>query len=238
MYVGEFLLWFGSAIKAETRKKLKMGYTSGDMTLKEVQKNYTQESVSNNPRPIGPYYAYNDRYLEIRGGMFEKSMTTSRGNANVDKFKDTHLVDYEQLNTAKYNAEKKWRTAVYDTSVSSAMNVFTFAYQYLQISGLKTNLNTLTDSAFIDKASRALLRTYLDIALTASYAILDGIKLKALFCERDKTLTDLLGKIGKAGKVLGYVAKSIAIIDSFGDLCRSMNAVTRGDPGAVEFMIS
>ncbi|MWN91405.1 hypothetical protein GQ597_11940, partial [Gilliamella sp. Pra-s65] len=63
--------WFGSAIKAETRKKLKMGYTSGDMTLKEVQKNYTQESVSNNPRPIGPYYAYNDRYLEIRGGMFE-----------------------------------------------------------------------------------------------------------------------------------------------------------------------
>ncbi|MCX8709376.1 DUF6708 domain-containing protein, partial [Gilliamella sp. B3780] len=31
----------------------------------------TQESVSDNPRPIGPYYAYNDRYLEIRGGMFE-----------------------------------------------------------------------------------------------------------------------------------------------------------------------
>ncbi|MBI0096638.1 hypothetical protein H3T96_14630, partial [Gilliamella sp. W8136] len=24
-----------------------------------------------NPRAIGPYYAYNDRYLEIRGGMFE-----------------------------------------------------------------------------------------------------------------------------------------------------------------------
>ena len=71
MYVGEFLLWFGSAMKAKTRKKLKMGYTSGDMTLKEVQKDYTQESVSNNPRPIGPYYAYNDRYLEIRGGMFE-----------------------------------------------------------------------------------------------------------------------------------------------------------------------
>ena len=71
MYVGEFLLWFGSAMKSETRKKMKMGYTSGDMTLKEVQKNYTQESVSNNPRPIGPYYAYNDRYLEIRGGMFE-----------------------------------------------------------------------------------------------------------------------------------------------------------------------
>ncbi|OCG23237.1 hypothetical protein A9G45_00885 [Gilliamella sp. HK2] len=71
MYVGEFLLWFGSAIKAETRKKLKMGYTNGDMTLKEVQKDYTQESVSNNPRPIGPYYAYNNRYLEIRGGMFE-----------------------------------------------------------------------------------------------------------------------------------------------------------------------
>ncbi|MWP47970.1 toxin VasX, partial [Gilliamella sp. Pas-s27] len=170
--------------------------------------------------------------------MFEKSMNTSRGNANVDKFKDAHLVDYEQLNTAKYNAEKKWRTAVYDTSVSSAMNVFTLAYQYLQINGLKTNLNTLTDSAFIDKVSRALLRTYLDIALTASYAILDGIKLKALFGERDKTLTDLLGKIGKAGKVLGYAAKSIAIIDSFGDLCRSMNAVTRGDPGAVGFMIS
>ena len=71
MYVGEFLLWFGNAMKSETRKKLKMGYNHADMTLKEVQKDYTQESVSDNPRPIGPYYAYNDRYLEIRGGMFE-----------------------------------------------------------------------------------------------------------------------------------------------------------------------
>ncbi|OCG33189.1 MULTISPECIES: toxin VasX [unclassified Gilliamella] len=175
---------------------------------------------------------------ETERTMFEQSMTTSRGNANVDKFKDANVVKYEELNAAKYQAKEKWQTAVYDTSVSSAMNVFTLAYQYLQISGLKTNLNTLTDSAFIDKVSRALLRTYLDIALTASYAILDGIKLKALFCERDKTLTDLLGKIGKAGKVLGYAAKSIAIIDSFGDLCRSMNAVTRGDPGAVGFMIN
>ena len=58
-------------MKSETRKKLKMGYNHADMTLKEVQKDYTQESVSDNPRPIGPYYAYNDRYLEIRGGMFE-----------------------------------------------------------------------------------------------------------------------------------------------------------------------
>ena len=71
MYVGEFLLWFGSAMKSETRKKLKMGYNNADMTLKEVQKDYTQESVSDNPMPLGPYYAYNDRYLEIRGGMFE-----------------------------------------------------------------------------------------------------------------------------------------------------------------------
>lgn len=71
MYAGEFLLWFGNAMKSETRKKLKMGYNHADMTLKEVQKDYTQESVSDNPRPIGPYYAYNDRYLEIRGGMFE-----------------------------------------------------------------------------------------------------------------------------------------------------------------------
>lgn len=58
-------------MKSETRKKLKMGYNHADITLKEVQKDYTQESVSDNPRPIGPYYAYNDRYLEIRGGMFE-----------------------------------------------------------------------------------------------------------------------------------------------------------------------
>ena len=71
MYVGEFLAWFGNAMKSETRKKLQMDCTNADMTLKEVQKDYTQESVSDNPRPIGPYYAYNDRYLEIRGGMFE-----------------------------------------------------------------------------------------------------------------------------------------------------------------------
>jgi hypothetical protein len=169
---------------------------------------------------------------------FEQSMTTSRGTANVNKFKDAHVVKHEELNAAKFQGQQKWRTAVYDTSVSGAMNVFTLAYQYLQINGLKTNLNTLTDSALIDKVSRALLRTYLDIALTASYAILDGIKLTALFYERNKTLTDLLGKIGKAGKILGYAAKPIAIIDSFGDLCRSMSAVTRGDPGAVGFMIS
>ncbi|MWN91034.1 hypothetical protein GQ597_10000 [Gilliamella sp. Pra-s65] len=71
MYIGEYLFWFSSAIKTATRKKLKMGYFSGDMKLSEVAKDYTKESVSNNPRPIGPYYAYNDRYLEIRGGMFE-----------------------------------------------------------------------------------------------------------------------------------------------------------------------
>jgi hypothetical protein len=169
---------------------------------------------------------------------FEQSMTTSRGTANVDKFKDVNVIEYEELNAAKFQGQQKWRTAVYDTSVSGAMNVFTLAYQYLQINALKANLNTLTDSAFIDKVSRALLRTYLDIALTASYAILDGIKLKALFCEREKTLTDSLSKIGKAGKILGYAAKTIAIIDSFGDLCRSMSAVTRGDPGAVGFMIN
>ncbi|OCG10921.1 hypothetical protein A9G24_02015 [Gilliamella sp. App6-5] len=71
MYIGEYLFWLSSAIKTATRKKLKMGYFSGDMNLSEVTKDYTKESVSHNPRPIGPYYAYNDRYLEIRGGMFE-----------------------------------------------------------------------------------------------------------------------------------------------------------------------
>ncbi|WP_392562703.1 hypothetical protein RHO12_04255 [Orbus sturtevantii] len=71
MYIGEFLLWFGNSIKASTRKKLKMGYLNDDMMLSEVEKDYTKQSVSSNPRPIGPYYAYNERYLEIRGGMFE-----------------------------------------------------------------------------------------------------------------------------------------------------------------------
>ncbi|MFQ0994237.1 DUF6708 domain-containing protein [Gilliamella sp. BG2] len=71
MYIGEFILWLGSAIKPETRKKLKKDYSDNSMKLSEVAKDYTKESVSNNPRPIGPYYAYNDRYLEIRGGMFE-----------------------------------------------------------------------------------------------------------------------------------------------------------------------
>jgi len=71
MYIGEFLLWFGNSIKTSTRKKLKMGYINDDMTLSEVSKDYTKASVSDNPRPIGPYYAYNQRYLEIRGGMLE-----------------------------------------------------------------------------------------------------------------------------------------------------------------------
>ncbi|OTQ27756.1 DUF6708 domain-containing protein [Gilliamella apicola] len=71
MYIGEYLLWFGNSIKKETRKKLEISYSSSDMKLSEVEKDWTKESVSNNPRAIGPYYAYNDRYLEIRGGMFE-----------------------------------------------------------------------------------------------------------------------------------------------------------------------
>ena len=71
MYIGEYLLWFGNSIKKEKRKKLEMSYSSSDMKLSEVEKDWTKESVSNNPRAIGPYYAYNDRYLEIRGGMFE-----------------------------------------------------------------------------------------------------------------------------------------------------------------------
>ena len=71
MYIGEYLLWFGNSIKKETRKKLEMSYSSSDMKLSEVEKDWTKESVSNNPRAIGPYYAYNDRYIEIRGGMFE-----------------------------------------------------------------------------------------------------------------------------------------------------------------------
>ena len=71
MYIGEYLLWFGNSIKKETRKKLEMSHSSNDMKLSEVEKDWTKESVSNSPRAIGPYYAYNDRYLEIRGGMFE-----------------------------------------------------------------------------------------------------------------------------------------------------------------------
>ena len=71
MYIGEYLLWFGNSIKKETRKKLEMSYSSSDMKLSEVEKDWTKASVSNNPRAIGPYYAYNDRYLDIRGGMFE-----------------------------------------------------------------------------------------------------------------------------------------------------------------------
>lgn len=71
MYIGEFLLWLGNSLKSETRKKLDMPHMTGDMTLSEVQKDYTKVSVSRNPRPIGPYYAYNNHYLEIRGGMFE-----------------------------------------------------------------------------------------------------------------------------------------------------------------------
>ena len=71
MYIGEYLLWFGNSIKKETRKKLEMSHSSSDMKLSEVEKDWTEASVSNNPRAIGLYYAYNDRYFEIRGGMFE-----------------------------------------------------------------------------------------------------------------------------------------------------------------------
>ncbi|MCO6546073.1 MAG: hypothetical protein J6564_09700 [Gilliamella sp.] len=46
MYIGEFILWLGSAIKPETRKKLKKDYSDNSMKLSEVAKDYTKESVS------------------------------------------------------------------------------------------------------------------------------------------------------------------------------------------------
>ncbi|OTQ27758.1 hypothetical protein [Gilliamella apicola] len=46
MYIGEYLLWFGNSIKKETRKKLEMSYSSSDMKLSEVEKDWTKESVS------------------------------------------------------------------------------------------------------------------------------------------------------------------------------------------------
>lgn len=71
MYIGEWLMWFSDSGSAFIRNKFQIPQLDKDLRPSELRKNYTKKQVSDNPRPIGPYYAYNDRYLEIRGGMFE-----------------------------------------------------------------------------------------------------------------------------------------------------------------------
>lgn len=73
MYIGEWASWLGSVLQKSTCQKFNMpDFNFGEeMSLKDVSTDYTKIKMSDTPRPIGPYYAYNKRYLEIRGGMFE-----------------------------------------------------------------------------------------------------------------------------------------------------------------------
>ena len=169
---------------------------------------------------------------------FESKKTTSRGTANVDAFKDVKAIEYEELQAAKFGAEKNWRKEVLDTSATGVVNVLTLAYQFIQISELNEKLKTLTDSALIDKVSKAIFRTYLDITLTASEAIITGTKLVVLFGERGDNLSKILKKLNKAGAVIGGVAKVLALVDSIGELVKAFKALARGDSGAVVYVVT
>ncbi|WP_141670645.1 toxin VasX, partial [Gilliamella sp. Choc6-1] len=169
---------------------------------------------------------------------FESTMTTSQGTAKVEKFKEAHVISYDELQSAKLKAESQWRSTVLDTSATGIVNVLTLAYQHIQIKNLQEKLSTLTDSVLIDKVSKALFRTYLDIALTASEAAISGIKLAALFGERNESLLKVLNKLGKAGNFVGAAGKVLALVDSLNDICRANKALARGDVGAVSFMVS
>ena len=71
MYISEWLMWFGDSVSAPIRRKWQMPKLAKHLRPSDFRRNYTKIKVSDNPRPIGPYYAYNDSYLEIRGGRGE-----------------------------------------------------------------------------------------------------------------------------------------------------------------------
>ncbi len=169
---------------------------------------------------------------------FESKKTTSRGTANVDAFEDVKAIEYEELQAAKFGAEKNWRKEVLDTSATGVVNVLTLTYQFIQISELNKKLKTLTDSALLDKVSKAILRTHLDIALSVSEAIITGTKLVALFGERGDNLSKILKELNKAGAVIGGVAKVLALVDSIGELVKAFKALARGDDGSVVYVVT
>ena len=169
---------------------------------------------------------------------FESKKTTSRGTANVDAFEDVKAIEYEELQAAKFGAEKNWRKEVLDTSATGIVNVLTLTYQFIQISELNKKLKTLTDSALIDKVSKAIFRTHLDIALSVSEAIITGAKLVALFGERGDDLLKILKELNKAGAVIGGVAKVLALVDSIGELVKAFKALARGDDGSVVYVVT
>ncbi|WP_392563381.1 hypothetical protein RHO13_08110 [Orbus wheelerorum] len=167
--------------------------------------------------------------------QFDDTVYSAKGHGKPEKFIGSTLVEFEELQAAKYQAEKKWRSAVYDTSISGAMNVFSLVYENIQVSLLKDRLKMLNDQVLIEKLSKQITKTYINIALTISESILLGLKFGALFGERDKTLYDALGKVGK---YLGYVGKTLSLVDSFSDLCLASTGLRRGDTGASGFMIN
>ena len=169
---------------------------------------------------------------------FESKKTTSRGTANVNAFKDVKAIKYEELQAAKFGAEQNWRKEVLDTSATGVVNVLTLTYQFIQISLLNERLKTLTDSALIDKISKAIFRTHLDIALTASEAIVTGTKLVALFGERNDNLLKILKELNKAGEVITKAAKVLALVDSIGELGKAFKALARGDTGSVVYTVT
>ncbi|MBC9131547.1 hypothetical protein JMI89_10185 [Frischella sp. Ac48] len=71
MYIGEWLMWFSNSVSSAMLRNFQIPQLDKNLRPSELRKNYTKKSMSDTPRPIGPYYAYNEHYLEIRGGMFE-----------------------------------------------------------------------------------------------------------------------------------------------------------------------
>ncbi|GKX61841.1 DUF6708 domain-containing protein [Pragia fontium] len=76
MYLVEWILWRESLADEARRKEInefdkRMGSLGGRLPARVIKAEYTQPSVSNHPRPFGPYYAYNDRFMEIRAGFME-----------------------------------------------------------------------------------------------------------------------------------------------------------------------
>ncbi|AWH87261.1 DUF6708 domain-containing protein [Limnobaculum parvum] len=76
MYFVEWMQWKDTTADEESRKeRTEFEKNSGDdeehFPVEVFTADYTQPSVSDNPRPFGPYYAYNERFMEIRAGFME-----------------------------------------------------------------------------------------------------------------------------------------------------------------------
>ena len=139
MYFFEWVVWREAiANKAQREERNEFDKRMGgepDFTIDMVKADYTQPSVSNNPRPFGPYYAYNERFMEIRAGFMESyrgvitvfTLFILIGLVGLFVYKLFYLLD-ELINKEPYNIGELYFTLGYVILMLLGISYFYIRY--------------------------------------------------------------------------------------------------------------